>query len=345
MDRGASLFFLSQRTARWRWPWLLLGVAAAAVSAMAALLVLFLVVEVASELGSGWATEAARFFNAEDVVESVTTVPSLLGFELLLVGVTFWAAAVVGSLIQGRSIRSLLEPVRSFDWSIARKVLALQAILFLVTAAPGFFVPSLDRPDFTGIGQEHLIWLIPLAVLILIQTSGEDVFFKGYLLRQIGATTNVFWFAPVVVVLLFVSLHIGNPDVQSNLWLILPVFIGSELMAIYLTMRTAGMEVAVAWHWFNNATIFLLLADRTTQANDLTLFVFDDDPGTILDDAISVGLYAVFLVVQFLAFTTRRSPFFLEAHDWDPVAAKTTGSLGWDVAAPPPVAPPTADVQ
>jgi len=60
-----------------------------------------------------------------------------------------------------------------------------------ISTVPAFILPWFDRPTLVDVGPSHLIWLLPLALVILVQTSGEDVFFKGYLLRQLGAATRV----------------------------------------------------------------------------------------------------------------------------------------------------------
>ncbi len=185
-------------------------------------------------------------------------------------------------------------------------------------------LPWLDRPTFASLSWSDVAWFLPLALLTVLQTSGEDVFFKGYLLRQFGAATRVFWFAPTIVIIFFVSLHIGNADLQDHLWMLVPLFVLSEAMIVYLIMRTGGMEVALTWHWLNNTWIILFIAERATQANDATLFVFDEDQNTIVDDVVGNGLYVVFLAVQFLAFIWRRSPFYLAPHTWTPAEPETT---------------------
>lgn len=316
MTRGVSDFFLSQRTGRWRWVWLLVSIPAGLMAWIVAMLALFFAFDLASASGSDWATEVSDLLFGES--ES-TTRPDLLSVELVVLGAGLWIAAAVGSVVHGRSIRSLVAPLDRFDWSIVRRVVIVQAALTLATV-PLFFTPWLDTPDVTDVGLSNLAWILPLALFTLVQTSGEDVLFKGFLLRQLGAASKVFWLAPVVVVSVFVSLHVGNPDFQAGFWMLLPLFVASELMVIYFTMRTGGMEVALCWHWINNATIFLVVADRTTQANDVTLFAFDEDPSTLIDDAVTNGIYVGFLVLQFVAFVWRRSPFFLESHTWTPPA-------------------------
>lgn len=310
------MFFLSQRTGRWRWVWLLVSFPAGLLAAIVAILALFLALEAGDAIGFDSMREVSDWVFAETAIASVTTNPVLFSAELFVLGGSLWVAAAVASLVHGRSVRSLVAPLGDFDWSIVRRVLALQAGLTVAAIPLQLTLPWLDQPGLTSVGLDDLAWLVPLAALTLVQTSGEDVFFKGYLLRHLGAATGAAWFAPVVVVVGFVSLHLGNADLQAAVWILLPLFVISEMMIIYFVMRTGGMEVALSWHWFNNVTIFLLVAERTTQANDVTLFVFDEDPTTIADDAVTGLLYAAFLVIQLVAFTWRRSPFFLEPRDW-----------------------------
>lgn len=156
--------------------------------------------------------------------------------------------------------------------------------------------------------------MIPVLLCIFIQTSGEDVLFKGYYLRQLGAVTRIFWVAPVLVAAIFVAAHIGNPDVVDKLWILVPVFFINELFIIYLTIRTGGMEIPLVLHWFNNTMIMLFLAERTTQANDLTLWVFDKPLNAADYEASDIVIVITALIFNgffLLAFCWSRSPFYV----------------------------------
>ncbi len=314
--KATSPYFLSQRIGRWRWPWLLASVPVAIIVTVVGLAGVYLAVEVVAATGSQWAADASVHLDSD----RIATTPSLLSLELLFIGVPLWLAAAAGSIVHGRSIRSLVAPLHDFRWSIVGKILTFEvsmlALLVVVPTALGI----VDGAEFTGFEAAHLVWAVPLMLFILIQTSGEDVFVKGYLLRQLGAATAVFWLAPVVVVAAFVALHLGNPDFSETLWLLLPLFVASELVIVYLMLRTGGMEAPLTLHWTNNTLIFLLFAERASQANDLTLFVWDNDPATITDDVIRVGVLGVlYLGAQLAAFTWPRSPLFLEPSDWSPL--------------------------
>ncbi|MEM9615065.1 MAG: CPBP family intramembrane glutamic endopeptidase [Actinomycetota bacterium] len=307
---ASSAFFLSQRRGRWRWPWLILSLVSALVVGMVALVAVAIGLLVAGEAGSAWAADAFETLDDGDVT---ATAPSQVALLFFMVAAGFWPAALVATLVHGRSPLSLVAPARAFRWSIVGKVLAFGVpSLLLVLLLPGLLDGSLT---FTGFDVEHLVWTLPLLVIVLLQTSAEDVFFKGYLLRQLGAVTRVVWLAPPIVISVFVLLHVTNPDVQTNRELALTYFVASEALIIFLLLRTGGMEVPLTAHWVNNTMILLLVGERTTQANDLTLFVYDEQPLGLVGTLVAGAVLAAYLGAQLLAYTWPRSPFHLPHYE------------------------------
>ena len=322
-----SPFFLAQRIGRWRWRWLPLGLIASLVGAVSFGVLLIL----AAVLIDLIAPSAGLGDTISEVVESeelqVFASPPMLALEFLFVGGLFWFAAMGGTIAHGRPLRSLLVPVERFRWPIVAKVLGLSVLLWCGLSLLGVVLfPDGPAVSFQGVGMEHVIWLIPMSVVILIQTSGEDVFFKGLLLRQIGAATGVTWFAPLVVVAVFVALHVGNPDLQQNLLLVLSLFAVSDLVIVYLVMRTGGLEAALVLHWVNNASITFLVAEEGTQANDLTLFVTEQlaDDAALDNDIIDATFFSAYLLLLLVGLLWHRSPFVVER--WEPSTESITST-------------------
>ena len=303
-----SPFFLSQRTEHSRWSRLFVGLLAAALSAgvfgaVASIPLLVLLPDL------------------DAVLEEVATAPRDVLATLLLVGGLFWSAAIAANRVHRRPLRSLLAPAQPFRWGVVGKVLVLLAIgtlLSFVVSEIGLRISSTGSGDrqisFTGLRVSHVVWVIPIALATLVQTSGEDAFFKGLLLREIGAITRVFWFAPLLVAAVFTSLHIPNPDVQQDLVLILSAFLVSELVIIGLILVTGGMEIALTMHWVNNMVVFLLFAEEGTQANELTLFVTQQVAGEEAKLVTVWGVvgWATLLAVVAAGVLVERSPFYVE---------------------------------
>ena len=260
-------------------------------------------------MGGAWAREFRES-------EEFGTAPPTLFLNLLAVGILCWAAAIVGTLVQGRTIRSLVAPFHSFRWGLAGKTFFLALSLHIIFHA--IPIPGISHLEphlqFTGLRLEHAFWFVPLFLCILLQTSGEDAFFKGYLLRQLGAVTGIFWIAPVVVTVGFVSIHIGNADFADSLSLLIPMFVITELLAIYLLMRSGSMEIPLALHGFNNVYAILFVAEEGTQSNDLTLWVYErieDEAINRANDIMGLVYTLIFAGLLLLAFCWRRSPFYV----------------------------------
>jgi len=306
----ASQFFRSQRLGRWRWPWFLLGLVAAAGGILLVGVVAIVGIEAATMV---FGFEELGLLEDDSLTSSE---PRLLAVELLLVGLPFWGAAIAGTLAQGRSVRSLLAPLHRFRWGLVGKVLVLEVIL----QAAMIFLPipftGAEDPvvNYSGLSIAHAVWFVPMVFFLFIQTSGEDVFFKGFLLRQFGALTLIFWLAPAVVVGLFVLGHVGNPDLEENAKLFLPMFLLSELVIIFLLVRTQGMEIPLVLHWFNNFTLLFIYAEAGTQSNDLTLWVHErpeDEALALAGDIESVIGYGIYLVLLLVFLLWPRSPFYV----------------------------------
>lgn len=262
-------------------------------------------------LNADWAREFLTFAESEDS-DMFPTSPGANLVLLYSIGFPFWCAAIAARWVHRRRLVSLVAPLRGFRWRLVGRVLVLDITLKLALA--GLTLLASDEVTFTGFGLRHLIWAAPVVVATLVQTTGEDVFFKGYLLQQLGAVTKVGWLAPLLITSVFALGHVGNSDIQKDIIFVMILFASSELVIIYLLIRTAGMEVPFVLHWTNNIVIFLLIAEADTQANDLTLWVTaapSEDATPLLTNIVSSAVYFGYMGVLALGLLWPRSPFYV----------------------------------
>lgn len=256
------------------------------------------------------------------------TDPSLVLLNLIFVGLLCWPIAICGTLIQGRSVASLIAPIKPFRWHIVGKTISfvmIMQLLFALIPIPGLseFEPSFK---FNGFSIDHAYWFLPMIVCILLQTTGEDVFFKGFLLRQFGAVVPVFWFAPLFITAFFVSIHIGNPDFIKNIGTILLYFVITELIIIFFLIRSGGMEIPLVLHFLNNVILFMVCSEEGTQANELTLWVYekcDDDLTNRVRIFVSLGQELILFGCLYLMFFWNRSPYYIEPLNRETKAPKS----------------------
>lgn len=145
------------------------------------------------------------------------------------------------------------------------------AALALIEVLPPYY-------SFAGaVWNAPFLWLttLPLAMIaLLIQTSAEELVYRGYLQQQIAARFPhpLVWL--ILPNLLFAAAHwnstIGRGDAQ--IYVIWAFFFG--LAASDLTARSGTIGAAIGFHLANNAFAFLIFGTRDAANSDLALILF-----------------------------------------------------------------------
>ena len=294
--------FLRQgRQGRWRWPWALLSTVLA---------VLGIGVLQACVMGIGWA------FRVEDAPDKVLDPGQLSSFVMVLM--VFLPLIAVPCLLT-RYLhkvpwRQLLASSGRFDWRLYRRA---AGAFFLVTATITAFDYSIDAKAYQlvhrGIG--YLPWLGLGLAVIFVQTLAEEILFRGYLLRVWGAVLPYAWLTASVVIGVFISLHVNNPDLKLDVWFNVINFALSQLVWSYLWFRTQSVAVTAGLHWANNVTGFFILAAVPGWSPTMAIATYRDavllKGGSHLLDpyAWAITLLGIGLTLGLLVW--RRSPFFL----------------------------------
>ncbi|HEY5928566.1 MAG TPA: type II CAAX endopeptidase family protein [Kofleriaceae bacterium] len=221
--------------------------------------------------------------------------------ELILMGVVIGAmvpAAWLAARIVGRNPRQLSSVANRLRWPLLRKLLLIAVLLYVLELAlkVGLAVALYGgEATFSEASWAGFATFVPLALTILVtvplQVAGEEYFFRGTLLQAIGAFTPNARVAIVSTAVLFTLLH--GADLAATI--AIGIF---GLAAAWLTIRTGGLEAALAYHVVGNVFGFLATAaigdvgELLETMNDDTswiTFVFDV-AGTLTFTAIVVKL-------------------------------------------------------
>jgi membrane protease YdiL (CAAX protease family) len=167
---------------------------------------------------------------------------------MLFVGV--WVAQ---RLIHRRTLTELTSTTK-FRWPLVWQSMAIwlgMGILFIV-------LESLIYPGRYSWTFDAGAWLMiaPLVLLLIpIQASGEELFFRGYLMQAVARL----WAQPVFLVLLsgvaFMAPHLANPEMGSALGGEIPMALNYFLVGVgtaVISVRDNGTERAIGMHVVNN---------------------------------------------------------------------------------------------
>jgi membrane protease YdiL (CAAX protease family) len=182
------------------------------------------------------------------------------------------------------------------NFIIAIAILAAANVVFVVVErvlGTSEYLPNLALGDWA----KHLIWALPL---LFIQTTSEELVFRGYFQQQLAARFQnpIIWM--ILPSLLF---GLGHFDDTIDLTLALLIVFATTLFGVIaadLTRVTGSLAAAMGLHFANNF-VALLLVGVPGELSGLALyhapFTMDDTPillnYILLDIAVLVAIWAV----------------------------------------------------
>lgn len=168
------------------------------------------------------------------------------------------AVALAVRQFQNRSLWSVIGPRRvavAQFWRVLRALLVLGVVLFLLPpydmGAP--FEPNLPIGLWLG--------LLPLSLAaVLIQTSAEEILFRGYLQQSLAARfrSPVIWIG--IPAVLFAAGHYAPNAAGENAALVAVWACVFGVLSADLTARAGTLGPAIALHFANNVTALLIVS-------------------------------------------------------------------------------------
>lgn len=202
-----------------------------------------------------------------------------------------------------RPFKSLITPRKSINWKLIGVGLVLfTVLLFLFTFLPQYlFEPSSItlNPNIYG----FLIFLPVLLVMVPIQTTAEELFYRGYLLQGMGFLTRNFLLLAIINGILFMIPHLANPEVAASpLMAIIDYTIFGFFLA-YITLKSNTIELAIAGHASNNLFIAILANSEISVSPTPSLFLSssatNSDIVLLFSLAASVLIPLLYYVIMF----------------------------------------------
>jgi membrane protease YdiL (CAAX protease family) len=266
------------RTAGHRWWHPLTGTAVLLVAALA------LAVLVAAVL-------AATGLDPADT-GALSPLRALAVFAGTLLGI---AALVPAVQIAARSVRRRPGTVGSVAGRLRIRWLAWCALLAVVPTAVqlgGVLLLAPDGGEDVGGGWVGLPTLL-LSVLVLLplvplQAAGEEYLARGWFVQALGSWLRTPWPGIVVGGAVWTALHVPSTWYGAADLMLFSLVVG------WLTIRTGGLEAAVALHAVGNLAISFLLAAVGGLAEEGS--AGDADWTLLAADSIALPLYAVAVV-------------------------------------------------
>ncbi len=180
----------------------------------------------------------------------------------------FWGLGLWGVMrwIHRRDWRTLI----SADGQIDRLRIAQGfGVWMALIGGPTLLAYGLD-PQILSVTIDWGRWL-PFAMLALImtpvQTTVEELFFRGYLLQGLGLITRRTGVLCGISAVIFALPHLNNPEVAHGFWPLCLYYFAFGWIHAWVTLRDGRLELAIGLHAANNlfAALFVTYEDAVIE--------------------------------------------------------------------------------
>ena len=114
------------------------------------------------------------------------------------------------------------------------------------------FILEPDNFEFAFKPSQWLILLPCALILTPIQTSTEELFFRGYLMQGLGLITKQPLILMFINGVLFMVPHLANPEVQRGAVWVALYFFAFGVFCSFITLKDNRLELALGVHGANN---------------------------------------------------------------------------------------------
>ncbi len=232
------------------------------------------------------------FSGVEPLLAFIVTMSSFVLF--------FFAIFISIRFVHARPFRSLITPRSRIDWKrasigfVSWFVIAALVSIFEVILYPHRYNISLDPVPF-------LIFAVFAILLIPIQTSCEELFFRGYLMQSLGLKIRGIIVLPVISGLIFGALHLWNPEMiaTDGSWMLAISYFLVGAFAAVITLLDGGLELALGLHAANNLYTALIANYTVSALTSESIFTVNEiDPLYGLISLVAGMLLFYLLVFQ-----------------------------------------------
>lgn len=258
--------------------------------------------------GKGFPSDESGFMKILD--PNTTLFLIMLSFVFAIGGIYF-----VLRFLHRQTLLSIITTRKKIDWGRVGFAFSVWAVITIVSTVMMYFL----SPENFIVNFKPLpfLFLAIIAVLMIpVQTSCEELVFRGYLMQGFGNLALNRWFPLVMTSILFGSLHIFNPEVGKMGYIILVYYIGTGFLLGIMTLMDEGMELALGFHAANNMIGALLVTSDWTAFQTHSILKDISEPSAGFD-----VIFPVIVVYPVLLF------IFSKKYQWSNWSQKLTTTI------------------
>jgi membrane protease YdiL (CAAX protease family) len=222
----------------------------------------------------------------------------MVGFPVFLAGVL-----IAVTLIHRRHPRTLVTARERIDWRRIGQGFVAWSVPACLIGVLGQYLFYPDTFSFNS-NLATFALFVPLAlVFTAIQTTTEELFFRGYIVQGASMISTNRVFLALVAAVVFTLPHLLNPEVSAGGWLTVfsNYFLVPGLLWTVVSLIDGTTELAIGVHFANNIIGNLLINRDGSALPTPALFKISEFHATYVALSVLVVI-PVFLAIAYKVF-------------------------------------------
>lgn len=214
------------------------------------------------------------FSTAPADMETVRTQPAWSTAATVLVSfIPLFAFTILAyRLILNLPIKRLFTSRNSYSWRLTWVGFASMSAILLLSGGSDIILNP-DSYTWNWDLRAFLPYLLVAFTLLPIQTTAEELFFRGWLQQWFDNGKRKIWSVSLFGGLVFAAPHLANPEVAGNDLLLPSISYGATgFMLSWVTFQDKSLEIAIGAHFANNLLAALLVSTEDSALPSVSLF-------------------------------------------------------------------------
>jgi membrane protease YdiL (CAAX protease family) len=218
--------------------------------------------------------------------------------HLLLPFVFIFAAIYVGiTRFHKRSFLSVLTSAPHFRWKRFFTAFSLWWVVMLAFVLFEFFMGNELK---LNLDINKLIPLVIISFLLIpIQTTAEEVLFRGYLAQALYRKIGSYLHVIITTSAFFALMHAFNPEVATLGYGILSYYFLTGVFLAVMTIMDDGMELSMGYHAANNVFTAIMITNNWQAFQTDAVFLDTSTPTFGLDSIVTLALIQPAMLLLF----------------------------------------------
>ena len=217
--------------------------------------------------------------NLENQSEIFSLLPPNLGLFLILIPflTTLPAIWYVVAKLHNQSFKRIVTSRKKIDFEKITFAFLLWGLISAIMVLSDYFINPHDY-ELNFKPLSFLILFLIAALMIPIQTSVEELIFRGYLMQAFGILFKNRWIPLIFTAGIFGILHLWNPEIDKLGTELIWYYIGTGLFLGIITLMDDGIELALGFHAANNLVTAILVTASWTAFQTESILIDNSEP-------------------------------------------------------------------